>query len=332
MHAIDIYGLSRGDRPRRGRRVHREQGRTAHLGGPLLPGDRRPGHRRRAARGRVRRAGLHLADQGGDAGGPLPDPGPDPAAARHRPADAPDREDHRPQRRHDHPARGEPVPHPDRGTASCGCPRCPRTSSASWTGRADGRDDRAGRTPGRRRPRRRRGRRSSWPSWSRTRSGSLWRSTSSRPAGSNAPSARCGGSSISGRARIRGCDGHRRDHPAVPGRADRCGRSAGVRSPARCWSGSTRRLRLRGRLERRLLRHRVRGQHPLHPAHRSPASWSKCTPGWCTPADRACTSRSRSSAADPQRGRVHRGHRTARSSSWPSAPTGGPFRCRPGCR
>ena len=31
------------------------------------------------------------------------------------PADAADREDHRPHRRHDHPARREPLPHPDRG-------------------------------------------------------------------------------------------------------------------------------------------------------------------------------------------------------------------------
>ena len=56
-----------------------------------------------------------VADQAGHAGRPLPHPRPHPAAARHRPHDAPDGEDHRPHRRHDHPARREPVPDPDRG-------------------------------------------------------------------------------------------------------------------------------------------------------------------------------------------------------------------------
>ena len=72
----------RGDRPRRRERVRREQGRAARLGGPLLPGDRRPRDRRGAAGGRAWRARVHVADQGGDAGDPLPDPRPDSAAAR----------------------------------------------------------------------------------------------------------------------------------------------------------------------------------------------------------------------------------------------------------
>ena len=42
MHAVDIYGLSRGDGPRRRQRVRGDQGRPAHLGGPLLSGDHRP--------------------------------------------------------------------------------------------------------------------------------------------------------------------------------------------------------------------------------------------------------------------------------------------------
>ena len=62
----------------------RDPGRAARLGGPLPARDRRPGHPRGAARRRGGRAGLHLADQAGDAGGPLPHPRPDPAAARAR--------------------------------------------------------------------------------------------------------------------------------------------------------------------------------------------------------------------------------------------------------
>jgi phenylacetate-coenzyme A ligase PaaK-like adenylate-forming protein len=96
MHALDIYGLSEVMGPGRGQRVHRDQGRPAHLGGPLLPRDHRSADRRGAARRRGRRAGLHLADQAGHAGDPLPHPRPDPAAARHRAPDAPDGEDHRP--------------------------------------------------------------------------------------------------------------------------------------------------------------------------------------------------------------------------------------------
>ncbi len=52
------------------------------------------------------RAGVHLAHQGSAADHPVPHAGPDPAAAGYRAADAADREDHRPVRRHDHPARG----------------------------------------------------------------------------------------------------------------------------------------------------------------------------------------------------------------------------------
>ena len=106
----------RGHGARRRPGVRRDQGRPAHLGGPLLPGDRRPVHRRRAAGRRTGRAAVHHPDQGGHAGHPVPHPRPDPAAAGHRAArDAPDGEGHRPHRRHDHPARGEPVPDAGRG-------------------------------------------------------------------------------------------------------------------------------------------------------------------------------------------------------------------------
>ena len=47
-----------------------------------------------------------------------------------RPGDAPDAEDHRPQRRHDHPARGERVPHADRGDRAAHRRGWRRTSSS----------------------------------------------------------------------------------------------------------------------------------------------------------------------------------------------------------
>ena len=74
----------RDHRPGRGAGVRGDQGRPARLGGPLLPGDHRPGHRRGAARRRGGRAGADLADQGGHAGPALPHPRPDPPAARAR--------------------------------------------------------------------------------------------------------------------------------------------------------------------------------------------------------------------------------------------------------
>ena len=42
MHAVDIYGLSEVIGPGVVAGVRGDQGRAAHLGGPLLPGDRRP--------------------------------------------------------------------------------------------------------------------------------------------------------------------------------------------------------------------------------------------------------------------------------------------------
>ena len=129
----------RGDGARRGPGVRGDQGRPARLGGPLLPRGHRPGHRRGAARRRAGRAGLHVADQAGDARHPLPHPRPHPAAARHRPHHAPHGEDHRPHRRHDHPARRQPVPHPGGGADPGASPPCRRTSSctcpapAGWT-------------------------------------------------------------------------------------------------------------------------------------------------------------------------------------------------------
>jgi phenylacetate-CoA ligase len=130
IDAVDIYGL-RGDGPGRGQRVHRDQGRPGDLGGPLLPRDHRPRHRRGAARRRGRRAGLHHADQGGAARHPLPHARPDPAAAAHRAQHAPHGQDRRPQRRHaDHPRR-QRVPDPDRGARAAARQLSGSTSSSS---------------------------------------------------------------------------------------------------------------------------------------------------------------------------------------------------------
>ncbi len=67
------------DRPGRRLRMRRDQGRPAHLGGSFLSGGHRSGDRRRAAGRRARRAGVHLADQGSDAGHPLSHARPDAA-------------------------------------------------------------------------------------------------------------------------------------------------------------------------------------------------------------------------------------------------------------
>ena len=61
MHAVDIYGLSEVIGPGVAMRMHREQGRPAHLGGSFLSGGDRSGDRRGAAGRRGRRTGVHLA-------------------------------------------------------------------------------------------------------------------------------------------------------------------------------------------------------------------------------------------------------------------------------
>ncbi|KAH2807637.1 hypothetical protein KXV85_006253, partial [Aspergillus fumigatus] len=106
----------RGDRARRRAGVHRDQGRPAHLGGSFLSGSDRPRDRRCAAGRREGRIGLHFADQAGLSRDPLSHPRPDAAAARHGAAGhAAHGEGDGPFRRHDHPARRQFVPDPDRG-------------------------------------------------------------------------------------------------------------------------------------------------------------------------------------------------------------------------
>ena len=132
----------RGDGARREPGVGRDPGRAARLGGPLPARGGRPGDDGGAARRRGGRAGVHLADQAGDAGGPLPHPRPDPVAARDGVPRLPqDAEGHRPHRRHDDRARGERLPQPGRGAdprpsrgsarTTCACSPGPATSTSS---------------------------------------------------------------------------------------------------------------------------------------------------------------------------------------------------------
>ena len=105
MHAVDIYGLSEVIGPgvasecvetKDGLHVWEDHFYPEVIdpdSGAVLPDGEEGG------------AGAHLADQAGDARDPLPDARPHPAAPGYGADDAPHREDHRPDRRHDHPAR-----------------------------------------------------------------------------------------------------------------------------------------------------------------------------------------------------------------------------------
>src|SRR6202050_3154561 len=86
------------DGARRRPGMRRDARRADGLGGPLLSRDHRSGHRPRAARRRDRRTGVHVLDQGGDAGHPLSHPRFDPAPARHGAYHAPHRAGQGPQR------------------------------------------------------------------------------------------------------------------------------------------------------------------------------------------------------------------------------------------
>ena len=75
----------RGHGPGRRQRVRRDQGRPAHLGGPLPARDHQR-RRRAAARRRARRARLHVAHERGVPGAALPHARPHAPAAGHRAA------------------------------------------------------------------------------------------------------------------------------------------------------------------------------------------------------------------------------------------------------
>ena len=114
LDAVDIYGLSEVMGPG----VANECIETKD--GPVVWEDHfypeiiDPADRQGAARRLARRTGIHLADQRGAAGHPLPHPRSHPPAAAHRALHAAHRQDHRPLGRHaDHPRR-QRVPVPDR--------------------------------------------------------------------------------------------------------------------------------------------------------------------------------------------------------------------------
>jgi phenylacetate-CoA ligase len=84
----------------------------------FYPGDHRSGDRREVLPdGELGELVFTTLTKEGAADGALSHPRPDPAPARHGTGDAPDREDHRPQRRHDDPARRQHLPDADRGAA-----------------------------------------------------------------------------------------------------------------------------------------------------------------------------------------------------------------------
>jgi phenylacetate-CoA ligase len=117
MHAVDIYGLSEVIGPGVANECIETKDGLHVWEDHFYPRSSIP-RPATSARRRVRRARLHLADQGGLSGHPLPHPRPHAAAARHGALDAPHGEDHRALRRHaDHPRR-QRVPDPDRGDFS----------------------------------------------------------------------------------------------------------------------------------------------------------------------------------------------------------------------
>ena len=170
-----------------------DQGRPAHLGRSFLSRGDRPRDRQGAARRREGRTGVHLTHKRSVSDHPLPHPRSDAAAAGHSAAgDAADGKGHRAFRRHDHPARGQRVPDPDRGGAArhrlVRRPFHHRTDARRPHGRNDGAGGSPPRTLGRQRPDARRPTRSR-PS-SRTPSASQPASRPSPPKRWNVRSAR----------------------------------------------------------------------------------------------------------------------------------------------
>src|SRR6266508_4478175 len=113
MHAVDIYGLSEVMGPGVAQECVETKDGLHVWEDHFYPEIVDPRSGDVLAEGE--RARLHVADEGGAARHPLPDARPDAAATGDCTVDAPHGEDHRPQRRHDHPARRQSLPHADRG-------------------------------------------------------------------------------------------------------------------------------------------------------------------------------------------------------------------------
>ena len=146
IHAVDIYGLSEVMGPGVAQECVETKDGLHVWEDHFLPEIVDPVTGEPLPDGERGRAGVHLADQAGDAGPPLPHPRPDPAAARHGvPGVPPDGEDHRPHRRHDDRARRQRVPDPGRGADPRG-----RGADAALPVRADpARQPRRAHRPGR---------------------------------------------------------------------------------------------------------------------------------------------------------------------------------------
>ncbi len=125
IDAVDIYGLSEVMGPGVANECIESKDGPVIWEDHFYPEIIDPETRRRAARRRGGRAGLHDADQRGAAGDPLSHARPDAALAADRTQHAAHGQDRRAQRRHaDHPRR-QPVPDADRGAgvaagAACG--------------------------------------------------------------------------------------------------------------------------------------------------------------------------------------------------------------------
>ena len=157
MDATDIYGLSEVIGPGVAQECVETKDGLHVWEDHFYPEVIDPDDRRGVARRRKGRAGFHLADQAGVSDHPLPHPRPDPAVAGHGAAGhAADGEGHRAFRRHDHPARRQRVPDPDRGSAARhGLVRRPfhhRTDPRGPDGRDDGGGGSAAGALGRQRP------------------------------------------------------------------------------------------------------------------------------------------------------------------------------------
>ena len=152
MDAVDIYGLSEIMGPGVANECVETKDGLHVWEDHFYPEIIDPETGARPARRRDGRARLHHPHQGGPADDPLPHPRPDPAPARHRAHDAADGEGHRPLGRHDHPARRQRLPDPDRGAdPEVRRPRAPLPDRARPQG-PHGRHGRPRRGRGRARP------------------------------------------------------------------------------------------------------------------------------------------------------------------------------------